>query len=106
MVEDPSEYVWSSYQINALGKTSDFCTPHPEYLRLGDTTDERMKNYRALFSHHVDDDLVEEIRSSANKGMAIGHDRFKVEIEVLTGRRVKPKKVGRPVGWRKKMGGV
>ncbi len=35
MVEDPSEYVWSSYQINALGKESDLCTPHPEYLRLG-----------------------------------------------------------------------
>ncbi len=35
MVEDPSEYVSSSYQINALGKESDLCTPHPEYLRLG-----------------------------------------------------------------------
>ena len=49
-------------------------------------------NYRALFSHHVEGDLLEEIRSSVNKGMAIGHDRFKVEIEVLTGRRPKPKK--------------
>ena len=36
MVEDPSDYIWSSYKINALGKTSDLCTPHPEYLRLGD----------------------------------------------------------------------
>ena len=34
MVEDPGEYVWSSYQINALGKESDLCTPHSEYLRL------------------------------------------------------------------------
>ena len=106
MVADPSEYVWSSYQINALGKTSDLCTPHPEYLRLGATKNERMKNYRALFSHHVEGDLLEEIRSSANKGMAIGHDRFKDEIEALTGRRLKPKKVGRPVGWRKKKDGV
>ena len=102
MVENPSDYIWSSYQINALDKTSDLCTPHPEYLRLGDTKDERIKNYRALFSHLVEDNLLEEIRSSANKGMAIGHDRFKDEIEALTGRRLKPKKVGRPVGWRKK----
>ena len=34
MMEDPGEYVWSSYQINALGKESDLCTPHSEYLRL------------------------------------------------------------------------
>lgn len=106
MVEDPSGYVWSSYQVNALGKMSDLCTPHPEYLRLGGTKDERMKNYRALFSHHVEGDLLEEIRSSVNKGMAIGHGRFKDEIEVLTGRRLKPKKVGRPVGWRKKREGI
>jgi REP-associated tyrosine transposase len=106
MVEDPSEYVWSSYQINALGKTSDLCTPHTEYLRLGATKDERMKNYRALFSHHVEGDLLEDIRSSINKGMAVGHDRFKEEIEILTGRRLKPKKVGRPIGWRKKKKGI
>ncbi len=106
MVEEPSEYVWSSYQINALGKISDLCTAHPEYLRLGETKNERMKNYRALFSHHVEGDLLEEIRSNANKGMAIGHDRFKEEIEKLTGRRLKPQKAGRPVGWRKKKNGI
>ncbi len=102
MVEDPSEYVWSSYPINALGKSSALCTPHPEYLRLGATKERRLKAYRALFSYHVEGDLLEEIRSSVNKGMALGHDRFKDEIEKLTGRRVKPKKAGRPLGWRKK----
>ena len=106
MVDDPSEYVWSSYQINALGKESDLCTPHPEYLRLGSTWSERMENYRALFAYHVEGYLLDEIRLSLNKGMAIGHDRFKDEIEKLTGRRLKPKKVGRPVGWRKKMKGI
>jgi putative transposase len=33
--------------------------------------------------------------------MALGNDRFKEEVEKVTGRRLKPKKVGRPVGWRK-----
>jgi len=32
IVEQPSDYVWSSYPINALGKTSELCTPHPLYL--------------------------------------------------------------------------
>ena len=64
--------------------------------------DEHIKNYCALFSELVEENLLEEIRASVNKGMAIGNDRFKDEIEILTGRRLRPKKTGRPVGWRKK----
>ena len=96
-----TEYVWSSYQINALSKASDLCALHPEYLRLGVTKSERMANYRGLFVCHLEGDLLNEIRVSLNKGMAIGCDRFKEEVEMLTGRRLKPKKVGRPTGWRK-----
>ena len=32
---------------------------------------------------------------------ALGNERFKVEIERLTGRRMTAKKMGRLVGWRK-----
>ena len=102
MVDDPGEHIWSGYQVNALGKTSDLCTPHPEYLMLENTKDERMRHYRALFSHAGEGELLNEISSGVSKGMAIGHDRFKEEIEVLTGRRLTPRKAGRPVGWRKK----
>jgi len=101
MVTDPGEYRWSSYKINALGKVSNLCTPHPEYLELGLEPLERRKNYHALFVHRVDGELLEEIRANTNKGLAVGHDRFKDEIELLTGRRVKAKKRGRPLGWRK-----
>ena len=101
MVTNPGEYRWSSYQINGLGKVSSLCTPHLEYLSLGMEPLERQKNYRALFTHHVDDVLLEEIRTNTNKGMAVGNDRFKEEIEALTGRRVRAKKRGRPSGWRK-----
>ncbi|MGR8997570.1 MAG: hypothetical protein ACU88J_00785 [Gammaproteobacteria bacterium] len=41
-----------------------------------------MKNYRALFSYHVEDDLLGEIRSNAKKGMAIDHDRFNLKSSV------------------------
>ena len=34
MVDDPGTYTWSSYQINALGKVSGLCKPHPEYMDL------------------------------------------------------------------------
>jgi putative transposase len=101
METDPGEYRWSSYQINALGKVSNLCTPHPEYLELGLEPLERRKNYRALFIQRIDGELLEGIRAKTNKGLAVGHDRFKEEIELLTGRRVRAKKRGRPLGWRK-----
>lgn len=101
MVTDPGEYRWSSYQVNALGKCSDLCTPHKEYLALGAEPLERRGNYSALFVHYVDGELLEEIRTNSNKGMAVGNDRFKEEIEALTGRRLRAKKRGRPSGWRK-----
>ena len=104
MVVDPGEYRWSSYRINGLGKVSDLCTPHHEYLSLGKKLVERQKNYRKIFVQHIDGKLLENIRSSTQKGMAVGSDRFKEEIETLTGRRLKSKKRGRPVGWRKEKG--
>jgi putative transposase len=105
MVDDPGAYIWSSYQFNALGKVSGLCKPHPEYMKLGKRKDVRMGRYRELFAHHVEEKLLTEIREGLNKGMALGNERIKEEIEVLTGRRLKPKKVGRPVGWRKKKSG-
>jgi len=101
MVKDPGEYRWSSYQINGFEKESELCTPHREYLALGNDPSERQTRYRELFAHHVEGELLKDIRSNTNKGMAVGSDRFKKEIETLTGRRLQSKKRGRPVGWRK-----
>jgi len=101
MVNDPAQYRWSSYQVNGLGKESDLCTPHPEYLALGTTESDRLKSYRELFVHQIEPVLLEEIRENINKSMALANDRFKEEIEAMTGRRLQPKKRGRPVGWRK-----
>lgn len=101
MADDPGDYQWSSYQVNGLGKASDLCVPHQEYLSLGVDPFERQKNYRELFAHQVEGELLKEIRDNTHKGMAIGSERFKDEIEILTGRRLKSKKRGRPMGWRK-----
>jgi len=57
---------------------------------------ERLLIYREQFKAHVDNDLKVAIRESVNKGMALGNDHFKAEVEALYGRRVKPAKMGRP----------
>ena len=96
-----SEYVWSSYQINALGKVSNLCTPHCLYTALGVNDTERQATYRRLFTSHVEGKLLKENRAATKSGMALGNDRFKSELTSLTGRRLHTLPPGRKLGWRK-----
>jgi len=96
MVEHPADYHWSSYQINALGRDSGLCTPHSLYLALGENSDKRRTAYQALFKTQLTRQTLNDIRFAANKGAAIGSDRFKQQIENLTGERITPLKMGRP----------
>jgi len=96
MVDDPANYRWSSYRVNALGLESKLLTPHPLYLQLGKTKPQQFSRYRELFQPHIDDELLIDIRYALNKGLVLGTDRFKAEVEELTGRRVQPMKRGRP----------
>ena len=96
MVEDPADYAWSSYRSNGLGVKMALCSPHEEYLNLGRTKRQRLDAYRSLFRAHVDVALTDQISTSVNKGLALGDDRFKDEVESLHGCRVRPAKMGRP----------
>lgn len=95
MVDDPADYRWSSYRSNGLGVKSSLRTPPPEYLALGDA-DSRLASYRALFRAHVDEDLVRELRAVTDRGLALGDSRFVEKMERLTGRRLRPGRMGRP----------
>ena len=96
MVDGPGEYPWSSYKINALGLESGLCTPHESYLALGRNPTERQQAYQALFRYQVDSEFLESIRAATNKGLAIGSEHFKDEIEALCNRSVRANPVGRP----------
>ncbi len=96
MVADPAQYPWSSYQCHALGKLISMSTPHNEYLSLGGTALQRQNAYRELFRFEVDDEIISDIRLAVNKGLALGGERFKDDIERLHKRRVRPAKMGRP----------
>lgn len=97
MVKDPAEYPWSSYQVNALGKKSELCRAHNLYMELGRDDKSRQQAYRYLFGAYVvDAALIDKIELATSKGMALGNERFKAQIELLTGRRMIAKKPGRP----------
>ncbi len=91
MVNHPSEYPWSSYHYNALGKENTLLTPHLLYKRLANTSEERQKCYRELFRAHISERTLIEIREATNKAWVLGSDRFKNKIEKLTLRQAKPK---------------
>ena len=55
---------------------------------------ERLSAYRALFHAHIEETMIGAIRSSTNKGLALGSKRFKTQVEALTCRRLTPQKRG------------
>ncbi|NOX08453.1 MAG: transposase [Gammaproteobacteria bacterium] len=96
MVKHPEEYQWSSYRINALNDNSDLITPHDIYKGLGHDDNHRKQNYRKLFQHPIDTEILDNIRSATNGNFALGTDHFKAQIESILGRRVMPGESGRP----------
>jgi len=96
MVEDASNYRWSSYGTHALGQADELIRDHPCYLALGATDETQQAAYQALFHHQVDDASLKAIREAVNRGTALGSERFKDEIEATLARSVRLGTPGRP----------
>ena len=96
MVKKPNEYPWSSYAVNAEGKTSKMVKSHDVYRKLGVSEEERKSAYRQLFRLTIDKADLDALRDATNKGWVLGGDRFRAEIERLSGRRSVAKPRGRP----------
>jgi putative transposase len=96
MVNHPSEYKWSSYHANAQGSVDQLIEPHPLYLELDDDPVKRQEVYRELFRHHMDNDLLHEIRESLNHELVLGQSYFKDKIEEMTKRQTRLGMPGRP----------
>ncbi len=90
MLVHASEYPWSSYQGNALGKSIQLLTPHELYIQLGKADEERQSAYRALFRGRMPERDLTAIREATNKAWVLGSDRFRAQIEAKTGRRSAP----------------
>jgi len=71
-------------------------TAHEQYLKLGQTDTERQFAYRELFRHHMDNNLLHEVREALNQELVLGSERFKDEIEQMLQRRVRAGRPGRP----------
>ncbi|MEP1741926.1 MAG: hypothetical protein ABJI92_10685 [Kangiellaceae bacterium] len=96
MVKRPEEYKWSSHPVNIGSKKSELITPHEVYKRLARTEEERFKVYKTLFQEELANIQIESIRAATNRGLLVGSEKFKGEIEKLIGQSLSQNPVGRP----------
>lgn len=67
MVKHPSDYEWSSYHANALGKKNPLVSHHSIYLSLSKDEAQRNELYKELFKIALSDQDIKKIQSSCNK---------------------------------------
>jgi len=96
MVAEPSQYEWSSFHANALGKHDPLVRGHADYLALAVEQNERCAQYRKLVMDAIDSSETDAIRRHLQSQHAYGPKRFCAAIEAQLGRRVGPAKIGRP----------
>lgn len=92
LVSHPIEYRWSSHAHYALGASDSLVTRHSLFGQLVGEPEE----FRARFDDGINPEVLDRIRTSANRGWALGSERFLDRIEVLLGRSARPAKRGRP----------
>jgi putative transposase len=96
MVRHPGDYNWSSYRSNTGREPSMLVKPHPEYLALGATDEQRHDAYRALFGSALEANWLSDIREATSAGYVLGTEGFKAEMAAALLRRVDRGRSGRP----------
>ena len=76
MLDDPSNYRWSSYRSNGLGQSDTLITPHIAYSGLDTNVAPRLTTYRALFRHELDDAGIADIRLTLNQASPLAMGIF------------------------------
>jgi putative transposase len=72
MAAHPAEYLWLSYNGNALDKNVALLSAHHYYQSLGTNKEERKQAYKYLFEHHIPELTLQKIRHATNKAWVLG----------------------------------
>ena len=96
MVRHPADYRWSSYRVNGQGEYSRLVRPHTLYEAIDPDPMQRLRAYRSLFEHQLDEADIQAIREAAQFCVPLGNDRFKQQIEAALGHSTGYAKRGRP----------
>jgi putative transposase len=88
LVVSPGDYFWSSFRSNAEGRPDLLVRPHPVFLALGQSVSTRREAYRALFGTPLASPELDAIRRATNRGVPLGFDDRRAELERRLGRRL------------------
>jgi putative transposase len=94
IVRHPADYRWSSYGANALGLSSVLVSPHPTFVALAESPNERRRRYAELFNEVLPTETLSRIREGVRSGRPTGAAPFVEEIEGRSRRVVRRR--GRP----------
>ncbi len=89
MVNQPTDYRWSSYRANAHNEPTSLLQRHALFQALGTTADTRAKHYRSLFERVIDREVLGKLRQGTEREAVIGNERFQSEIEQVLQRRTR-----------------
>jgi putative transposase len=95
MVAVPEQYRWSSARAHVAPNGPTFLADHDMYLRLGETPQARAGAYVESSCRPLEENVLAEIRFAARRGVPLGSDEFKDQLEHQLGRRVRLRKAGR-----------
>lgn len=86
MTDDPASYPWSSAPNHCGHRDAPWLTPHPAYLGLAPSAEERADAYRQLLREVLSDDDLAAIRIYLKQQRALGRDTFRAMVEAKTRR--------------------
>ena len=96
MVEDPSQYAWSSCPAKTGIKEQSWLDFDLFYLGLADTANERSEKYAKWLCGTVPDGEWKLIREATQRGQLTANSKFEKEISRKLGRRIELRGPGRP----------
>ena len=96
MVDNPSDYRWSSYNDKIGRGRFKWLDRDPTFLSLGDSLKKAQHRYSKFVLERIDQDELTVIRDSLNRGSPTGNDRFVSQVESIIGRRSQRRSLGRP----------
>jgi len=86
LTDDPAAWRWSSCAAHLAGRPQPGLVPHPAWLALGSTNDDRSSAYRRLLDDAFPDDTLVQIRLYLQQQRAWGRDDFRAMVETSTRR--------------------
>lgn len=97
MIEEPGEYLWSSYRQRVGIDEDNWLDRDPCYTGLAATESERRQYYNRFMLDSIPVRELTVIRQALQRGQLTGNIKFVNEVEKILGRRVEFRGQGRPV---------